>query len=55
MGLQQAKALIEAMVETDPDLLRDTANDAMAQCAKGWKRPMVRSLKELKLGASVLT
>ncbi|MDA7949776.1 MAG: GSU2403 family nucleotidyltransferase fold protein [Hyphomicrobiaceae bacterium] len=45
--LLQAKALIEALSETDPHALYDAIDDASAQGARGWKHPVQRSLKEL--------
>ena len=45
--LLQAKALIEALTETDPHALHDAIDDASAQGARGWKHPLERSLKEL--------
>jgi hypothetical protein len=45
----QAKALIEALSETDPSALQDAIEDASAQAAKGWHQPILRSLKELDI------
>jgi hypothetical protein len=47
--LLQAKALIEALAETDPFELRDAIDEASAQGLKGWHQPIKRSLKELDL------
>lgn len=47
--LDQARALIEALTETDPYALTDAYENACQQGRKGWKEPMERSLSELKL------
>ncbi|NNE23402.1 MAG: hypothetical protein HKN11_12415, partial [Rhizobiales bacterium] len=47
--LLQAKALVEALGITDPHALRDAMDDALAKGVRGWKQPMLRSLKELEL------
>jgi len=45
--LLQAKALLQALMETDPYGLHDVLKDAFAQGTRGWRQPMQRSLKEL--------
>jgi hypothetical protein len=52
--LLQAKALIEALSETDPHALQDTVDDAFAKGKSGWKRPALRSLKELEIDLKTL-
>ena len=52
--LLQAKALIEALTETDPYALQDALADASGQGAKGWQQPLQRSLNELKIEMSEL-
>jgi hypothetical protein len=47
--LLQAKALIEALTETDPYALQDAMDDARSRGAKGWQQPIQRSLKELDI------
>jgi len=47
--LLQAKALLQALMETDPYRLQDVLKDAFAQGTRGWKLPMERSLKELEI------
>ena len=47
--LLQAKALLQALMETDPYGLQDVLKDAFAQGTRGWKQPMERSLKELEI------
>ena len=47
--LLQAKALLQALMETDPYRLQDVVKDAFAQGTRGWKLPMERSLKELEI------
>ena len=53
--LMQAKALIEALSETDPHALQDAVHDAFAKGDSGWKRPIMRSLKELEIDLGALT
>jgi hypothetical protein len=45
--LLQAKALIEALTETDRWALADACEDACEQGAQGWRQPIERSLGEL--------
>ena len=52
--LLQAKALIEALLQSDPWSIRDAVEDAKQQGKEGWGRPIDRSLKELNLGAAIL-
>ncbi|MEP9354723.1 GSU2403 family nucleotidyltransferase fold protein [Xanthobacter sp. KR7-65] len=47
--LVQAGALIQALKAADPFALSDACEDACAQGIAGWKRPIERSLKELRL------
>lgn len=51
--LLQAKALYEALGIADPHALQDAMEDAAAKGVKGWKQPMVRSMKELGLDAEL--
>ncbi len=52
--LLQAKALIESLSETDPHALQDAVDDAFAKGESGWKRPALRSLKELEIDLDAL-
>lgn len=45
--LMQAKALIEALRNSDPWALADAVEDARSRGRDGWQRPLDRSLKEL--------
>ncbi len=47
--LMQAEALIEALQVSDPWGLADAIEDARSKGRDGWKRPIDRSLKELKV------
>jgi hypothetical protein len=47
--LAQAAALIGALQAADPYALEDALDDARAQGAEGWARPIARSLAELGL------
>jgi hypothetical protein len=47
--LLQARALIEALSETDPHALQDAMEGAFSMGIKGWKQPAQRSLKELNI------
>jgi hypothetical protein len=51
--LAQAKALVEAILQTDPWAIRDAIEDARAQGEEGWARPIGRSLRELNLKAEI--
>jgi len=53
--LMQAKALIEALSETDPHSLDDALDDAFSKGTRGWKSPALRSLKELEIDPSKIT
>lgn len=53
--LLQAKALYEALGIADPHALQDAMEDAMSKGVKGWRQPMLRSMKELGLDAEVAT
>ncbi len=48
--LLQAAALLDILGETDPHDLQDTLNVAVSKGIKGWKQPILRSLKELNRG-----
>lgn len=52
--LLQAKALIEALSETDAYALQDAVNDAFVKGKRGWKQPALRSQKELKIDLKTL-
>src|SRR5262249_52140857 len=47
--LAQAKALIEALTDSDPFSLEDAMTDAIAQGRNGWRQPIMRSLIEIKM------
>ncbi len=47
--LLQAGALIEALRSSDPWAIADAVAEACAQGRDGWRRPLERSLKELKI------
>jgi hypothetical protein len=47
--LDQARTLIEVLGNSDPFALEDALEDARAQGAEGWARPIARSLAELGL------
>ena len=47
--LAQAKALIEALRETDRYALADAYDDAAGRGEKGWRQPLAKSLSELDL------
>lgn len=47
--LSQADALIDALQWHDPFALHDALIDAAAHGQNGWREPIIRSLKELKL------
>ena len=45
--LLQAKSLFEALNETEPYAIQDALEEAKSRGAKGWRRPIERSLNEL--------
>jgi hypothetical protein len=47
--LLQAKALMEALKESDPWAMTDAIGDAASRGRDGWRRPIERSLRELNL------
>jgi hypothetical protein len=51
--LAQARSLIEALARSDPHAIEDTLEDARSQGAKGWSRPIDRSLREIGLSDPV--
>jgi len=52
--LAQAEALIEVLRERDPFALADALADAMERGANGWREPILRSLRELRLDPAPL-
>ena len=47
--LDQAKALIEALKQTDPFAVADVLEDARSRGKRGWRDPIDRSLQQLRL------
>jgi len=47
--LLQAKALIEVLRNVDPHALQDAFEEAFEKGEKGWRQPLLRSLKELQI------
>jgi hypothetical protein len=47
--LEQAGSLITAIQAADPFAIEDPLEDARAQGAEGWAKPIARSLSELGL------
>lgn len=52
--LAQAQALIEVLRERDPFALADALEDALGRGAAGWREPLLRSLRELKIEPAAL-